>query len=170
MAHENLTGTITIKGVDNEDMINVFNIKSFDMVSVENVVRVEGTTFETADIHLTYDQARKLADTLYAMIGEDPKPQTKAPNRSAYAHSYGYSGGYAGLTDQARQVLQHIRRAGSISAREAMNDYGITSATLARRVCDIEEAGFSVRRDRKVHPITGKRYTRYALAPVQVAA
>lgn len=72
--------------------------------------------------------------------------------------------GYVGLTDQGRMILRHIRKAGSISAREAMADYGITSATLARRVCDLEEAGFTVVRTRKTHPMTGRLYTRYSVS------
>lgn len=70
---------------------------------------------------------------------------------------------YTSLTPLSRKVLQHMRRAGSISAREAMADHGITSASLARRVCDLEEAGYEVERIRKTHPITGQKYTRYAL-------
>lgn len=61
-------------------------------------------------------------------------------------------------------IMKHMKTAGSISAREAMIDYGITSATLARRICDIEERGTPIHRDRRVHPITKRSYTRYALA------
>lgn len=67
------------------------------------------------------------------------------------------------LTTQARQVLAHMERAGSISAREAMADYGITSATLARRICDLKQHGIRVEHNRRRHPVTGKLYTRYAL-------
>ncbi|HWL80085.1 MAG TPA: helix-turn-helix domain-containing protein [Roseomonas sp.] len=67
------------------------------------------------------------------------------------------------LSPQALLVHDHIERTGSISAREAMSDYSITSATLARRVCDLEQAGVRVRRLRREHPITGRKYTRYAL-------
>jgi len=73
---------------------------------------------------------------------------------------------YSALSPQAQTIYQHMRRAGSISAREAMEDYGITSATLARRICDISAEGFSVLRDNRVHPMTGKRYTRYSLTAV----
>jgi predicted HTH transcriptional regulator len=69
-----------------------------------------------------------------------------------------------GLTQQARIVLSHMERAGSISARDAMNDYGITSATLSRRICDLKEAGIKINSDRRRHPLTGKLYTRYSVA------
>lgn len=67
------------------------------------------------------------------------------------------------LSPLCRTIFAHMERAGSISAREAMADYGITSATLTRRICDLEAAGIGIRRIRRVHPVTGRRYTRYAL-------
>lgn len=68
------------------------------------------------------------------------------------------------LADQALKVYRHMERTGSISARDAMDDYSMTSATLARRICDLEVAGFGITRVRKQHPMTGLRYTRYELA------
>jgi DNA-binding MarR family transcriptional regulator len=68
-----------------------------------------------------------------------------------------------GLSPQARTIYDHILKAGSISAREAMADYGITSATLARRICDIEAVGFVVYRETREHPIHKRRYTRYSI-------
>lgn len=68
------------------------------------------------------------------------------------------------LAAQALKVYRHMKRAGSISARDAMDDYSMTSATLARRICDIEGEGFRIIRVRKSHPLSGLRYTRYELA------
>jgi len=73
------------------------------------------------------------------------------------------------LTPLARTIFAHMERAGSISAREAMADYGITSATLSRRICDIEEAGIAIHRERKKHPITNRLYTRYSIALAEAA-
>jgi len=68
------------------------------------------------------------------------------------------------ITNQCFSVYTAMRRnGGSISATEAMLDLDITSATLARRICDLEEAGVIVQRDRRRNKITGKRYTRYIL-------
>lgn len=70
------------------------------------------------------------------------------------------------LAPQAQALhryLQRVRKRG-ISAREALLDLGMTSATLARRVCDLEEAGIKIERVRKTHPTTNRRYTRYVLA------
>lgn len=69
------------------------------------------------------------------------------------------------LSPQALAVLSHLRKVGrkGVSAREAQFDLDITSATLARRICDLEEAGIEVTRVRKNHPTTGRKYTRYVL-------
>lgn len=69
------------------------------------------------------------------------------------------------LTPQAVRLYERMRRAHSISAREALLDMGMTSATLARRICDLETVGVKIARIRKVNPITGQRYTRYKLVP-----
>ncbi len=65
---------------------------------------------------------------------------------------------------QTQLIQRHMQRAGSISARDAMDDYAITSATLARRICDLIENGVEVNRIRKRHPVTRRSYTRYELA------
>lgn len=70
---------------------------------------------------------------------------------------------------QAMAVLRAMQRNDySITAREAMLDLDMTSATLSRRVCDLEEAGVEVVRERKVNPVTRKRYTRYWVIPEQL--
>ncbi|BAF89598.1 unknown protein [Azorhizobium caulinodans ORS 571] len=73
------------------------------------------------------------------------------------------------LSPLARRIFAHLERTGSISAREAMADYGITSATLSRRICEMEGAGIEISRERRIHPMTGRRYTRYALASRKAA-
>ena len=70
---------------------------------------------------------------------------------------------YAELADQNRTIYQHMVRTGSISAREAFDDYSITSATLSRRICDLEINGWFIKRETKLHPISQRRYTRYSL-------
>ncbi|MCB1971736.1 MAG: hypothetical protein KDG54_15150 [Geminicoccaceae bacterium] len=61
------------------------------------------------------------------------------------------------------KVLGYIQRCGNITAREALLDLDITSASLTRRICTLEERGWPVERTRCVHAATGKRYTRYSL-------
>lgn len=73
------------------------------------------------------------------------------------------------MNAQTNLVYKHMVKTGpdGITARDAMADYGITSATLARRICDIEEAGVEITRIRKKHPIHGRRYTKYVIANLQ---
>lgn len=70
------------------------------------------------------------------------------------------------LTPLARKVLNYLtHNDGSISAREAAADLDITSASLSRRIVELEDFGYNIEHERKVHPVTRKRYTRYMLAP-----
>ena len=62
------------------------------------------------------------------------------------------------------RVLTYLRKAGSVSAREAIIDLDMTSASLAKRMCELEESGYVIRRARRKHPVSGRRYTRYSLA------
>lgn len=109
---------------------------------------------------LSVSQVKQLIAFLQAQVDAMEPPQAAPVTEAAPRKS---PPSYANLSDQSKTVLQHMRRAGSLSAREAMNDYGITSATLARRMCDIEENGFKIERQRRVHPLTSRRYTRYML-------
>ena len=112
----------------------------------------DGDTGEEQVVALSPEDARAVAKLILSAC---PEPRVEEPKKAT---------GYTSLTPLAKKVYQHMQRAGSISAREAMNDYGITSASLARRICDIEEAGFKVKRERREHPLTGQNYTRYKLA------
>lgn len=62
-----------------------------------------------------------------------------------------------------KKIIEHMLKAGHITALDAMVNYGITSASLTRRICDLEEMGIQINRERRVHPVTGRKYTRYSL-------
>jgi hypothetical protein len=70
------------------------------------------------------------------------------------------------LTPQAQAVVAFLRaNPAGISAQDAMLYLsGMTSATLARRICDLEEVGYTIIRERKANPVTKRSYTRYKLA------
>jgi hypothetical protein len=73
------------------------------------------------------------------------------------------------LTPQMRMILNHVNRVGYITARAAIMDYGIMS--LSRRICDFEDAGWTVETEERKNPATGQRYVRYFLkAPAEKAA
>jgi hypothetical protein len=58
-------------------------------------------------------------------------------------------------------ILNHIRRAKSISQREALIDHGIQS--LTKRISELRSMGYKIKTVHKKHPITGQRYARYVL-------
>lgn len=60
---------------------------------------------------------------------------------------------------QNQMLLGHLKRTGSITMREALLDHGIQC--LTKRIQELRELGFKIISERKTHPITGQRYTRY---------
>lgn len=67
----------------------------------------------------------------------------------------------SGMT-QNDKILKHMKKAGSITVREAMVEYSVQS--LTRRIADLREAGHNIVSKVKYHPISGQKYVRYSLA------
>ena len=68
------------------------------------------------------------------------------------------------LSPLARKILGFMEKNGSITAREAYLELQeTTSGSLTRRISEMREAGIPVKRVRKLHPVTGRRYTRYSV-------
>ena len=65
------------------------------------------------------------------------------------------------LEPQCLKILKHLRKAGNITFREAVQDYSIQS--LTRRIRTLRDAGYQISSTWKKHPITGQRYTEYRL-------
>lgn len=62
----------------------------------------------------------------------------------------------------AKKVYQFmLSNGGSVSAREALLDMDITSASLARRITELHRAGFKIEHRKQLNRATGKEYTRY---------
>lgn len=59
-------------------------------------------------------------------------------------------------------ILNHMRRTGSITQREAMLDYSIQS--LTKRISELRSLGVKIKSEKRQHPTTGQRYVRYVLA------
>ena len=72
-----------------------------------------------------------------------------------------------GMT-QVDKILTHMRKNGSITQREAYIDYSIQS--FHRRMTEIKDAGYIVRKEQKSHPVTGQSYSRYSLDETAHAA
>jgi len=62
---------------------------------------------------------------------------------------------------QHSNIMKHLRTAGSITVREAMIEYSISS--LTKRIHELRGLGYDIESVRKSHPVTGQRYTRYVL-------
>ena len=60
---------------------------------------------------------------------------------------------------QTTQILEHMKRTGSITMREALLDYSIQS--LTKRISELRQAGYKIETEHKHHPTTGQRYARY---------
>jgi hypothetical protein len=58
-------------------------------------------------------------------------------------------------------ILIHMRRAGSISQREALIDYSVQS--LTKRISELRANGYKIKSEKRLHPTTGQRYVRYVL-------
>lgn len=65
------------------------------------------------------------------------------------------------MKPQTQTILNHLKRAGSISLREALIDYSVQS--LTKRIQELRNDGYKIESVHKVHPTTGQRYTRYVL-------
>lgn len=62
------------------------------------------------------------------------------------------------LTPQARQLLDYLRRTGSVTQREALLDLQIQS--LTKRISELRN-WFLIVSDPRTHKTTGQRYVRY---------
>lgn len=62
---------------------------------------------------------------------------------------------------QNQMIIDHMKRTGSITMREALIDYSIQS--LTKRIQELRVAGYKIKSVKKTHPTTGQRYTRYTL-------
>lgn len=67
----------------------------------------------------------------------------------------------------AETILTHIRKTGSLSMREAMDDYGMSGGSLSGTICILRDMGYNIQTEMKKHPITGRRYARYYMANVR---
>lgn len=65
-------------------------------------------------------------------------------------------------------ILKHLQKAGSITVREALVEYSVSS--LTKRIQELREAGHNVVSHPKTHPVTKQRYVRYTLEETAEAA
>ena len=62
---------------------------------------------------------------------------------------------------QLSNIMKHLRTTGSITVREAMIEYHISS--LTKRIHELRQLGIDIMSVTKRHPVTGQKYVRYTL-------
>lgn len=63
---------------------------------------------------------------------------------------------------QHDKIMRHLKKAGSITVREAIVEYSIQSLTKVISV--LRTKGNKINSNVKYHPVTGQKYVRYTLA------
>jgi hypothetical protein len=61
------------------------------------------------------------------------------------------------------KLVKHLKKTGSISHREAMDDYQMSGGALTKYISNLRKDGYKITSLKKTHPITGQEYTRYVL-------
>lgn len=63
----------------------------------------------------------------------------------------------------AQLILNHIRTAGSLSIREAMDEYSMSGGSVTGTITVLRDLGYKIQTEMKKNPISGRRYARYTL-------
>lgn len=58
-------------------------------------------------------------------------------------------------------IAAHLVNTGTISIREAMNDYNMSGGHLTKVISVLRHDGFDIDDEWRNHPITNRRYKRY---------
>lgn len=69
----------------------------------------------------------------------------------------------AHVSPLASEVYRYMRRVGHIDSYGAMMDLGIGGGSLTRRITELAEAGFRIKKTRKCRSYNGRSYTQYSL-------
>ena len=65
---------------------------------------------------------------------------------------------------QNSKIIAHLKKAGSITVREALIEYSVQS--LTKRINELRNMGHNIQSIQRRHPITKQRYVRYHLMTV----
>ena len=110
-----------------------------------------------------HDGVFDLAERLCVLAVEDPElllPEYLEAQRKAQFLEHSGWKRKTGMT-QNQIIMKHLKKAGSITVREAIVEYSIQS--LTKRVQELRESGNHIMSHVKYHPVTGQKYVRYAL-------
>lgn len=108
------------------------------------------------------DEIFERAERLCLLAVEDPVliPEYLEGQRTAQSLEQSGWKRSTGMT-QNQIIIKHLKKAGSITVREAIVEYSIQS--LTKRIQELREAGHNIVSTVKRHPVTGQQYTRYSL-------
>lgn len=112
---------------------------------------------------MTEDQAFEKAETLCLLAVEDPEYLEAYLEAHKGATKFEHQGWRKSMgKTQHDLILKHLKKAGSITNREAMVEYSI--ASLTKRISELRALGHPILSTTKHHPITRQRYVRYTEA------
>ena len=111
---------------------------------------------------MTTDLIFERAEKLCLLATEDPALIPEYLEAQRIAKSLENSGWKrrTGMT-QNQIIMKHLKKAGSITVREALIEYSIQS--LTKRIQELREAGNQIVSTVKYHPVTRQKYVRYSL-------
>ena len=112
---------------------------------------------------MTTDEIFEKAEALVVLAAQDPEAYSDEYtywNTEAQKHEHQGWKTMTGQTQHAK-IMKHLKKAGSITVREAMVEYSV--ACLPKRISELRELGHEIVSHVKFHPITGQKYTRYTL-------
>lgn len=112
-----------------------------------------------------HDGIFDLAERLCVLAVGDPMllPDYTVAQRNAKSLEHSGWKRKTGMT-QNQIIMKHLRKAGSITVREAIIEYSIQS--LTKRIQEMREDGHEIISTVRFHPVTGQKYVRYSLEKV----
>ena len=116
-----------------------------------------------------HDGVFDLAERLCVLAVGDPSllPEYLEAQRKAQFLEHSGWKRKTGMT-QNQIILKHLKKAGSITVREAIVEYSIQS--LTKRVQELRESGYHIMSHVKYHPVTGQKYVRYTLESEMISS
>jgi len=115
-------------------------------------------------VTIDHDGVFDLAERLCVLAVGDPSLLPEYLEAQRKAQSLEHSGWKrsTGMT-QNQIIMKHLKKAGSITVREALVEYSIQS--LTKRINELRGDGVEIVSHVRYHPITGQKYVRYSLEP-----
>ena len=104
-----------------------------------------------------HDNIFEQAERLCLEAVDDPSllPQFLSALKAAKALEHSGWRKQTGMT-QNQLIMKHLRKAGSITVREAMVEYSI--ASLTKRIQELRNEGHNIVSKPKLHPVTRQKY------------